>query len=137
MRIEGGYRARMGGKVQGTSSGSGGVFQLEAGQGRETAAASAPAATPTIDSLLALQSVEDPLLARRKAIRRGTALLDALEGIRADLLTGRVGEGRLNGLIALVGTVRERAEPALDSLLDDIELRARVELAKLGRILAA
>ena len=98
-------------------------------------AASAQPAAPTagIDALLALQAVEDPLFAKKKAIRRGNALLDTLEAIKADLLLGQVSEGRLNQLMALVGQARERGLPGLDPLLDDIELRARVELAKFGR----
>ena len=81
----------------------------------------------------ALQAVEDPLFARKKAIRRGNALLDTLESIKTDLLLGQVSEGRLNQLMVLVGQARERGLPGLDHLLDDIELRARVELAKFGR----
>jgi hypothetical protein len=97
-------------------------------------AASQPAvATTGIDALLALQAVEDPLLAKKKAIRRGHALLDTLEQIKADLLLGRVSEGRLNQLMVQIGQARERNLPGLDAVLDDIELRARVELAKFGR----
>ena len=33
----------------------------------------------------------------------------------------------------LIGQARERDLPGLDAVLDDIELRARVELAKFGR----
>jgi hypothetical protein len=33
----------------------------------------------------------------------------------------------------LIGQARERNLPELDPILDDIELRARVELAKFGR----
>jgi len=86
-----------------------------------------------IDALLALQAAEDPLLGRKKAVRRGTTLLDILDTMKADLLAGQVSEGRLNQLMAVVTSARERAEPGLDELLDDIELRARVELAKFGR----
>jgi class II flagellar assembly regulator FliX len=86
-----------------------------------------------IDALLALQAADDPLLGRRKAVRRGTSLLDILETMKADLLAGQVSEGRLNQLMTIVTSARERAYPGLDELLDDIELRARVELAKFGR----
>ena len=48
------------------------------------------------------------------------------------MLVGRVSEGRLNQLMALIAQARERSEPGLDAALDDIELRARVELAKRG-----
>lgn len=98
------------------------------------ASAQPVAQTAGIDALLALQSVEDPALKKRKAIKRGNALLDTLETVKADLLLGRVSEGRLNQLLALVTSARERqASGGLDAVLDDIELRARVELAKFGR----
>jgi hypothetical protein len=116
---------------------NGGFFIAE-----EPAISHAAAATPTvptagIDALLALQAVEDPLFAKRKAIRRGNALLDTLDTINADLLLGQVSEGRLNQLMVLLGQARQRNLPELDPILDDIELRARVELAKFGRFPAA
>ena len=119
------------------SAGTGGIFQPDMGQGSarvSSVVANAPAAG--IEALLALQAIEDPKFARKKALRRGTSLLDALEDIKADLLIGRVSEGRLNRLMALIGQAREKSDPALDRLLDDIELRARVELAKFGRFSA-
>lgn len=103
------------------------------GAGVRAANVSATAPAAGIEALLALQAVEDPLFAKKKAVRRGTRLLDALESIRTDLIVGSISEGRLNLLMALVSQARERSEPGLDSLLDDIELRARVELAKFGR----
>jgi hypothetical protein len=113
--------------------GSGGFFIAEDTAASHVASAQ-PVAPPTgMDALLALQSVEDPLFARKKALRRGNALLDTLETIKADLLLGQVSEGRLNQLMVLVGQARERNLPELDPILDDIELRARVELAKFGR----
>ena len=135
MRIEGSYRPTGSGRSTAAGRGSTGeVFRLDGGAAaRETSAAAATTASPTIDSLLALQAVADPLLGRRKAVRRGTQLLDALDSLKADLLAGRIGEGRLNLLMALLGQARGASEPDLESLLDDIELRARVELAKLGR----
>ena len=114
-------------------SGGGGFFVAEPSTGGQVASAQPIAQSTGIDALLALQAVEDPLLKKRKAIKRGNALLDSLETIKADLLLGRVSEGRLNQLLALVGTAREQQAPGLDAVLDDIELRARVELAKFGR----
>ena len=114
-------------------SSAGGFFISDEAATAKPATAQPIAQTAGIDALLALQSVEDPLFARRKAVRCGNALLDALEAIKADLLLGQVSEGRLNQLMALIGQARERNLPDLDALLDDIELRARVELAKFGR----
>jgi hypothetical protein len=134
MRIENTARSSSVNARSGVSrTDTGGFFIAEepaAGQ----AASSAPVAqTAGIDALLALQAVEDPLFARKKAVRRGNALLDTLETIKADLLLGQVSEGRLNQLMVLVGQARQRNMPDLDPILDDIELRARVELAKFGR----
>jgi hypothetical protein len=116
-----------------TRGGAGGFFIAEEPAANQVASSQPVAASTGIDALLALQAVEDPLFARRKALRRGNALLDTLETIKADLLLGRVSEGRLNQLMALIGQARQRNLPDLDGVLDDIELRARVELAKFGR----
>ncbi len=135
MRIDSTSRT---GSVSGRSgvnrSGSGGFFVDEGTSATQSAAAAPIAQTTGIDALLALQSVEDPMVGRKKrAIKRGTALLDTLDNIKADLLLGQVSEGRLGQLMALITQARERNLPELDGVLDDIELRARVELAKFGR----
>lgn len=133
MRIDGPGRPANVGKKGGAKRGGGGGFSLgDAGQAQK-AAGSAPAGpVPAIDSILALQSVEDPLFAKRKAVRRGQSILEALEDMKADLLMGQVNEGQLNRLMALVQQARVQSNPDLDALIDDIELRAKVELAKLG-----
>jgi len=113
-------------------------FAPETDDGPLPVVAAAPAAPLAgIAALLALQASEDPTLARRKAARRGHRLLDALEEMKADLLVGRMSEGKLNQLLALVGQARERTLPGLDGVLDEVELRARVELAKFGRFVTA
>ncbi|MEO5806891.1 flagellar assembly protein FliX [Devosia sp.] len=89
--------------------------------------------TANIASLLSVQLVDDALHSRKKAVKRGKSLLDTLDQIKADLLLGRVGEGRLDGLMTMVNEAREQSDPELDALIDDIELRVRVELAKFGR----
>ena len=134
MRISGNIRVgNAGGRGTSRNSSSSAVFNVDEGSAAPRAAATATTAPPAgIDALLALQAAQDPLLKSRKLVRRGNALLDTLQEIAADLLVGRVSEGRLNQLLALIGQARERAEPELDALLDDIELRGRVELAKRG-----
>lgn len=120
---------------RGSASRSGSGVAFTVNDGAQTQRTSAPAQTSSaqdIGSLLALQSVEDPLLKKKKLVRRGRELLDTLDDIKADLLVGNVNEGRLGQLMALISQARERDEPGLDGLLDDIELRARVELAKRG-----
>lgn len=90
-----------------------------------------------IDAILALQAVDGPLEGRRKTVRRATNLLDTLDEIKADLLVGRVSVDRLDGLVTMLADLRDRSAPELDAVLDDIDLRVRVELAKFGRFPAA
>ncbi|QQR34663.1 flagellar assembly protein FliX [Devosia oryziradicis] len=117
-------------------SGSGVAFVPAGEDGPVRVAASAPAQAMTgIDAILALQAAEGPLTGRKKAVRRGASLLDSLEEMRTDLLIGRVDPERLDRMSAMLAEVRERSLPGLDALLDDIELRVRVELAKAGRYL--
>lgn len=133
MRIDTIRTGAIGGRGGATRSGSGVAFHVQDGtQAARVNAMAQAAPAQDIGALLALQAVEDPLLKKRKLVRRGHQLLDTLEAVKADLLVGRVSEGRLNQLMALVGQVRERTDPELDALLDDIELRVRVELAKRG-----
>ncbi len=86
-----------------------------------------------LDALLALQAVGGPLEGKKKAVRRGQSLLDTLDEIKADLLLGRVSFERLDRLASMLDEVREQSLPGLDAVLDEIELRVRVELAKFGR----
>jgi hypothetical protein len=98
--------------------------------------AAAPGAAMGIDSLLALQSAaDDPESALvGRAIAHGGEVLDRLERLRRDLLAGTV---PLASLTALAHSVRaeriETADEHLNTILDAIELRAGVELAKLER----
>ena len=104
-----------------------------AGSPSRTGGATPVASTTGIDAILALQSVDGPLEGKKKALRRGRSLLDGLDEIKADLLVGQVSAERLDALSAQLTEAREHADPALDAVLDDIDLRVRVELAKLGR----
>lgn len=135
MRIDNNVRTGAVGS-RGTSSrgaSSSAAFQISDGGTAQRAAGTAAAAPSTgIEALLALQAAPDERHERRRQVRRGRSLLDALDALKADLLAGRAGEGHLNQLMALIGQARERTEPGLDALLDDIELRTRVELAKRG-----
>ena len=125
---------------------------VKAGKGRGTSAfkdaleeAAAATVAPTsapltgveaVDALLAIQEV-DPVGGddrRSLAHRRGERLLDRLDEIRRGLLSGGVAADRLTEIAALVAEKRgSSGDPALEQALDEIELRVKVELAKLGR----
>ncbi len=139
MRIESTHRSTAAGKSGATGRGGMSAAFVPAGaeSPARTAAASPSAPVAALDAILALQSVGDPLTARRKAVRRGHDLLDELDAMKADLLVGRVSPARLDAMLETVTTLRERTEPGLDAVLDEIELRVVVELAKHGRYVAA
>ncbi|MBN9671404.1 flagellar assembly protein FliX [Roseibium aggregatum] len=86
-----------------------------------------------MDALLALQEVDERDARRSKATRHGHKLLNALEMVRADLLAGHVPEERLELLAQQVSQRASSGDPEIDSVLEEIELRVKVELAKLGR----
>lgn len=138
MRIETNTRTNgVSGRSAAGRTGSGMAFVPAGEESAVRVANSAPmAAAAGIDAILALQAVEDPAVAKKKrALRRGASLLDMLDAVKADLLVGRVSAGQLDQIVILLGEVRERSLPGLDAVLDDIELRVQVELAKLGRFL--
>ena len=71
---------------------------------------------------------------RQRRAQRGADMLDRLEDIRRGLLLGAVPKDRLQELAHMMREKRERgADPVVSRLLDEIELRAEVELAKLSR----
>ncbi|MBN8532021.1 MAG: flagellar assembly protein FliX [Alphaproteobacteria bacterium] len=94
---------------------------------------SAPAPVASLSTVLALQEVQDDdVRARREAVNRGNHLLDELEGLRRALLEGRITEAQVNRLEILLKRENPAySDPELKAILDDIELRAAVELAKL------
>ena len=135
MRVEGGYASQIVGyRGVAANVAAGEPFVPHyAAEAPVAAASGGVAAMAGIEALLALQAAEDPVRSKRKALKRARAMLDVLNELRADLLTGRIAEGRLNQLLALLGQARDGTTPELDAAIDDIELRVRVELAKRGR----
>lgn len=122
------------GKRPGGGNAGGGGFRVDGGTDAAPAqrTGGVQAAQP-MDGLLALQEVPDPLKGKKKAVRRANDMLDLLEEIRIDLLAGVLPNNRLSSLLTLVRAQRDTVhDPRLAHVLDEIELRARVELAKAG-----
>lgn len=114
--------------------GAGGAFAPDlSGDVRAPAPVQSGAPITAVDTLIALQQVPEAMAGRAKAARRGRDMLDLLDDVRDGLLAGGVSRAVLNRLVALVETKREDfVDPGLAAVLDEIELRARVELAKLN-----
>lgn len=112
-----------------------GGFSL--GQGAATSSAGAAPATAgvagvaDVSALMALQGVEDATERRRRAVRRGGGLLDRMDELKLSLLAGESGQAALERLSRAVREERPAdPDPTLSGLLDQIDLRAAVELAK-------
>lgn len=91
----------------------------------------AAGAVGSLDALLALQETGGPLERRRRAIRRADRALDGLDALKLALVEGGPAGGALAHLQAANGELRERTDDlGLESLLDQVDLRVAVELAK-------
>lgn len=134
-------------------SGTGGLSQTSGakpakgaatGGGFSVANTSAPAAPAQVSSvsnvsgvmgveaLIALQDVESPTERRRRSVGRAGRLLDELDGIKVALLGGELTQAQLDRLSRAVREQRAATDdPRLEAVLDEIETRAAVELAKL------
>jgi hypothetical protein len=111
-----------------------GAFSLEAEeQPRAATPTTAPRVIGGIDALIALQGVEHSSERRRRAVRRGRSVLDALDALKLALLSGTLDTAALATLKATTASLSEgTGEPGLDTVLAEISLRAEVELAKIG-----
>jgi len=105
------------------------------GESGPASAATVGSAAPlaTVDALLALQGEDDAAKRKSRSVQRGNEILDALDRLKAALLSGRVSTADLQAIAARLAERRELSgDPRLDDLVSHIELRARVEMAKLG-----
>jgi hypothetical protein len=111
-----------------------GTFSLGgANNAPSTAATSGMRTIGGIDTLLALQGIEEPGERRRKAVKRGRSALDALDALKLGLLSGTLDTAALARLkSAAAGLAESTGDPGLDTVLAEIELRVGVELAKIG-----
>jgi hypothetical protein len=96
----------------------------------EPEAPRATGAAAPVDPTFGLRDATDRSGGRSK--KRAEDILDKLEELRVGLLDGSIPRDRLQALDQLVQQHREQvSDPRLAEILDEIELRARVELAKL------
>jgi hypothetical protein len=114
--------------------GDAGFAEKIGGRPPATPAAAGLAPLTSLGAVLAVQAADDPLTGRRRVRERGEQLLDALDEVRMALLDGRLPPAKLAALRQLASAQRGQADdPELQAVLDEIELRTAVELAKLER----
>lgn len=90
----------------------------------------------SVEALLAVQENAPVSGDGRSAdIKHAEDLLDRLDAIRAGILTGRLSRSSLEDIVrSLESRRRSAGDPRLSGLIDEIELRAKVELAKLSML---
>ncbi len=124
------------------ASGGQGGFSLP-GVGAASSAAGAARAggvsmVASLDALIALQDVGGPLERRRRAVGRAGRILDVLDDLKVALLDGELSPASLDRLMRAVREERASTDdPGLEGVLNEIETRAAVELAKLQLLRAA
>jgi len=115
---------------------SGGAFSLPSADAAGRAAIAAPvsgaSAMMGVEALLALQDAGGPLEGRRRSLRRAVRLLDVLDDLKIALIDGMLKPDQIRALSLAIAEQRSSTgEPGLEAVLDEIETRAAVELAKL------
>lgn len=91
-----------------------------------------------VDALLAVQGADDPTAraAKQRMRKRGEDVLDALDNVRMAMLGGNLTVGHMVDIADVVASHRENIDdPQLTAIMDEIDLRAQVELAKMRVIL--
>ncbi len=132
-RIGAGSTGRVGGSRRTSSGGGSESFRVS---GATTPEAPAPLSGASglapVSALLAIQETGDATSERQRGLKRGADLLGRLERIRLALIDGHLPPAQLQGLArALSQRDQGFSDPRLREILEEIELRAAVELAKL------
>lgn len=90
------------------------------------------AATSSLAGMLALQEISDEETRHKKLIKQGKEMLDTLEQLRRQLLIGAIPLSMLGNIEKQLKAQKQTvSDPKLIEIIDEIELRAAVELAKL------
>lgn len=141
MKIEGPDKARQAAQTKkkgGVQGGDGSFGSMVTGSAGETGGAAAARSVARVDALLTVQAAGDPAegAARKRMHQRADGILDELDKIRLGLLTGTLTVGQVLGVADIVASHREKImDPRLTAILDEIDLRAQVEIARIRKAL--
>ncbi len=118
-------------RVAKPNAAGGAAFAKQLGESEETGATSAISSTSSVSGILGVQEVDDALAQASKGKMRAEDILDRLEDLRLELLSGGISRDKLMQLTRIVNLRRGQIkDPRLAEILDAIDLRAQVELAK-------
>ena len=109
-------------------------FSSHLDETEETSGIKETGALGSVSGVWDIQEVDDALSRASKGKLRANDMLDKLDEIRFDLLNGTLSPAALQQLSHMVSMRRaEVDDPKLSKILDEIDLRAQVELAKFSR----
>ena len=136
MEINGRTRIESAGSVKrtdrATRTGGKGFATEEVVDAKASAGLTGSGPVAAVDTILALQGIEDTADQRSRGVAQADDLLLLLDEVRDGLLAGGIPRRTLGRMAQLIAKRRESfADEKLQTVLDEIELRARVELAKL------
>ncbi len=114
-----------------TSGASGTSFAKHLDESSDADSVHGVAGTGAVSGVLGVQEVDDALAHASRGKLRAQDILDRLEELRIQLLTGTISREKLLQLARIVSARRAQiTDPRLGEILDEIDLRAQVELAK-------
>ena len=122
-------------KKKGAGKGADFAAELDETVQDKSARVSGSGPVAAVDALFSVQEVGDATKGRNRGTVRAQVMIDGLDDIRQGLLIGSIPLSKLTALVKVVREERDQAEdPKLSAILDEIELRAAVELAKLDQL---
>jgi hypothetical protein len=109
-------------------------FAKELDETGDSSASQGISGTAAVTGVLGVQEIDDALAQASRGKMRAMDILDRLDDLRVELLTGVLSREKLVQLTRIVGARRAQVtDPRLAEVLDEIDLRAQVELAKYDR----
>jgi Class II flagellar assembly regulator len=132
----GGVNASRSGRAGAAASGA--RFSLNSAPTSVRAEAQAPVSIlGGLDALLTIREQDQQKERRRRSVRRGQGMLDVLDELKIGILSGRIPANISERLKLALRDEGNTDDPRLNQIIDGIELRAEVELAKLKQAEAA
>ncbi|MER2520472.1 MAG: flagellar assembly protein FliX [Bdellovibrionales bacterium] len=122
-------------RVGKTGASGGASFARHLDEASESGSTSSLTGASSVSGILGIQEVDDALSRASRGKLRAQDILDRLDELRHDLLLGALSYERLQNLARIVSAHRGKVDdPRLTAILDEIDLRAQVELAKFATL---
>lgn len=108
--------------------GSSGDTEISSGVGTPQSAAE----IASLSQLMQLQEVSERDQESRRAAVRGEAILESLERLQNEILTGQISKASLNHIVTVTDTLPARiSDPNLKQVIAEIKQRAMIEITKI------